>query len=151
MVDVHSPAIRSKNMRAIGNKNTRPELIVRKLLHAHGFRYRLHVKDLPGKPDLVFPRFRAVIFINGCFWHGHECYLFKMPASRVEFWEKKISDNIKRDHRNKILLSDSGWKVLVVWECAIKGKNKLSQAELLNFISRWLFESTPYDVELKHL
>ena len=151
MVDVHSPAIRSKNMRAIGNKNTRPELIVRKLLHSHGFRYRLHVKDMPGKPDLVFPRFRAVIFINGCFWHGHECYLFKMPASRVEFWEKKISDNIKRDHRNKILLSDSGWKVLVVWECAIKGKNKLSQAELLNFISRWLFESTPYDVELKHL
>ena len=138
-------------MRAIGNKNTRPELIVRKLLHSHGFRYRLHVKDMPGKPDLVFPRFRAVIFINGCFWHGHECYLFKMPASRVEFWEKKISDNIKRDHRNKILLSDSGWKVLVVWECAIKGKNKLSQAELLNFISRWLFESTPYDVELKHL
>ena len=138
-------------MRAIGNKNTRPELIVRKLLHSHGFRYRLHVKDMPGKPDLVFPRFRAVIFVNGCFWHGHECYLFKMPASRVEFWEKKISDNIKRDHRNKILLSDSGWKVLVVWECAIKGKNKLSQAELLNFISRWLFESTPYDVELKHL
>jgi len=151
MVDVHSPAIRSKNMRAIGNKNTRPELIVRKLLHAHGFRYRLYVKDMPGKPDLVFPRFRAVIFVNGCFWHGHECYFFKMPVSRVEFWEKKISDNIKRDHRNKILLSDSGWKVLVVWECAIKGKNKLSQAELLNFISRWLFETTPYDVELKHL
>jgi DNA mismatch endonuclease, patch repair protein len=151
MVDVHSPAIRSKNMRAIGNKNTRPELIVRKLLHSHGFRYRLHVKDMPGKPDLVFPRFRAVIFVNGCFWHGHECYFFKMPVSRVEFWEKKISDNIKRDHRNKILLSDSGWKVLVVWECAIKGKNKLSQAELLNFISRWLFETTPYDVELKHL
>jgi len=151
MVDVHSPAIRSKNMRAIGNKNTRPELIVRKLLHSHGFRYRLHVKDIPGKPDLVFPRFRAVIFINGCFWHGHECYLFKMPVSRVEFWEKKISDNIKRDHRNQILLSDSGWKVLVVWECAIKGKNKLSQAELLNFISRWLFESIPCHAELKHL
>jgi len=151
MVDVHSPEIRSKNMMAVGHKNTKPELIIRKLLHSNGFRYRLHVKYLPGKPDLVFPRFRAVILVNGCFWHGHKCYLFKWPASRAEFWRKKISDNIKRDYRNNTFLLDFGWKVLVIWECAIIGKHKLSHDELLNFISRWLQGVYCEYTELGHL
>jgi DNA mismatch endonuclease, patch repair protein len=151
MVDVHSPQIRSKNMMAVGYKNTKPELIIRKLLHSSGFRYRLHVKNLPGKPDLVFPKFRAVIFVNGCFWHGHKCYLFKWPVTRAEFWRIKISGTIKRDQRNKVFLSESGWKVLVIWECAIKGKHKLSRDELLSFISRWLHGVSREQVELGHL
>src|SRR5689334_13526787 len=97
MADVHTPEARSRNMRAVRDRNTKPETIVRKMLHSRGFRYRLHVRTLPGTPDLVLPKYRAVIFVHGCFWHGHDCYLFRMPTSRRDFWEAKIGSNKRRD------------------------------------------------------
>lgn len=132
---------RSKNMAAIKCKNTKPELLIRKLLHRAGFRYRLYDKKLPGKPDLVLAKFRAVIFVNGCYWHGHDCYLFRIPKTNKEFWQSKISGNQSRDLSNIIGLNHLGWKVLTIWECSIKGKEKLSSGLLLRFISDWLYFS----------
>ncbi|NBB81211.1 MAG: DNA mismatch endonuclease Vsr [Verrucomicrobia bacterium] len=108
-------------MAAIRHKNTTPELLVRKALHALGFRYRLHYRSLPSTPDLVLPRYRAVINVNGCFWHGHDCYLFKLPATRTDFWREKIRSNMKRDMENVEDLLDSGWRVCIVWECSTRG------------------------------
>lgn len=127
-------------MRAIKAKNTKPELLIRKQLHAVGKRYRLHVKDLPGKPDLVFPKYKAVIFIHGCFWHGHSCHLFKEPSSRKEFWVTKIEGNKARDKKHVSALLEQGWRVLTIWECAIKGSLKIDQKKLVVVISKW-FES----------
>jgi len=123
MTDVVSPAKRSEMMAGIKGKNTKPEMVVRKALHAAGFRYRLHVKGLPGKPDLVFPKYRTVVFVNGCFWHKHDCKLFKWPKTRPEFWREKILGNIERDNKNLALLKDSGWRAITIWECTIKGKS----------------------------
>lgn len=125
-------------MSGIRGKNTRPELLVRKALFARGFRYRLHYKVLPGKPDLVFPKYRAVIFINGCFWHGHQCNLFKWPSTRESFWQQKITGNIARDALNRDDCSRQGWKVLVVWECALKGSKRSTMASLTDRIEYWL-------------
>lgn len=110
-------------MAAIHNRNTKPELIIRRGLHARGLRYRLCQKALPGKPDLVFPKYHAVIFVHGCFWHGHNCKYFKMPSSNNEFWRKKITENKERD--NKVLqnLRECGWRTLIVWECATRKCN----------------------------
>ena len=107
-------------MSGIRGEDTRPELIVRRGLHARGFRYRLHDRKLPGKPDLVFPGPKAVILVHGCFWHGHGCHLFKWPASRIEFRKEKISGNRERDAGNLARLRDAGWRVLVIRECALK-------------------------------
>jgi DNA mismatch endonuclease (patch repair protein) len=120
MTDVHSPEVRSKNMRAIRSANTEPEIFVRKALHASGLRYRLGGAGLPGKPDIVLPRYRTVIFINGCFWHGHDCKYFKLPMTRTEFWQSKIQKNRQRDALAIEHLRDSAWNVIVVWECALK-------------------------------
>jgi len=120
MTDVHCPAVRSKNMRAIRSANTKPELSVRKALHAAGFRYRLQGKDLPGKPDIVLARYRAVVFIHGCFWHGHDCKYFKLPASRTDFWKAKIQSNQTRDQLAAARLNEMGWRVILIWECATK-------------------------------
>ncbi|WP_212786303.1 very short patch repair endonuclease [Ferrigenium kumadai] len=120
MADVHSPAVRSKNMRAIRSKNTKPELLVRKSLHAAGFRYRLHDKRLPGKPDIVLPKYRTVIFVHGCFWHGHDCKFFKLPQTRTKFWQEKIETNQARDREHIAQLIQLGWSVIVVWECEVK-------------------------------
>lgn len=121
MVDIVTPDKRSQMMAGIGSKNTKPELIVRKMLHAAGFRFRLHRKDLPGKPDIVLPKHRVAIFVHGCFWHGHEnCRLFRLPKSRAEFWAAKIGDNRARDERNQAQLLLDGWRVVVIWECALK-------------------------------
>lgn len=108
-------------MAAIGGKDTKPEMVVRKLLHAAGYRYRLHAKELPGKPDLVFPARRAVIFVNGCFWHGHDCPRGR-PAAKTNaaFWAEKISKNKARDARNAAALRKAGWRVLTVWQCRLK-------------------------------
>lgn len=125
-------------MSGIRGKNTRPELLIRKGLHARGFRYRLHDRKLPGKPDLVFPGRKAVIFVNGCFWHGHDCHLFKWPASRPDFWQGKIEDNRRRDAEIRKRLQDVGWRSLVIWECAVKGKHRLDPETLLARTAAWI-------------
>lgn len=137
-MDVHSPTVRSKNMRAIQNKNTKPELYLRKALHAKGFRFRLNVKALPGTPDVVLAKYKAVIFVHGCFWHGHSCHLFKVPQTRTEFWMAKIEGNIKRDiiARNRLL--QAGWRVATVWECALKGKQRQSIDNVIALLGTWL-------------
>lgn len=138
MTDVHSKAVRSKNMAAIKGRNTRPEMLVRRALHQAGFRYRLHVASLPGKPDMVFPRYKAVIFVQGCFWHQHQCAMFHWPKTRAEWWRQKIRANRSHDEVVQDKLRELGWRVLLIWECAIKGKNKLPPGQLVSNISDWL-------------
>ncbi len=120
MVDVHSPVIRSKNMRAIRSKNTQPELLVRKALYAAGFRYRLHKKGLPGKPDIVLQKYRTVVFVHGCFWHGHDCKYFKLPQTRQDFWASKIKATQDRDLVSMTQLNKLGWHIILVWECTTR-------------------------------
>jgi len=138
MTDVVSPEIRSRMMSGIKGANTKPEIIIRKKLHALGFRFRLHSKKLPGKPDIVLPRYRAVIFINGCFWHMHDCHLFKWPATRTDFWQSKLTGNRKNDCLHLEELQRSGWRVLVIWECALKGKTRLSIEDVITETAEWL-------------
>ena len=125
-------------MAAIRGKDTRPELTLRKALHARGYRYRLHVSGLPGRPDLVLPRWRAVIFVNGCFWHGHTCPAFVWPKSREEFWRDKISRNMARDAVNLYMLKVTGWRVALVWECALGGKGRVPLPEVIDSLAAWL-------------
>lgn len=121
MADVHSKEQRRFNMQQIKGKNTMPELLVRKYLHAQGFRYKLHDNTLPGKPDLVLPKYKTVIFIHGCFWHGHEnCKYFKIPQTRTEWWTDKIHKNRLNDVKAIKLLKKDGWKVITIWECKLK-------------------------------
>jgi DNA mismatch endonuclease (patch repair protein) len=121
MADVHSKEIRSYNMSQIKGKNTKPELLVRKFLHKNGFRYRLHVKDLPGKPDIVLLKYKTVIFIHGCFWHGHEgCRYYVVPKTRTEWWLNKINGNINNDRKAESTLQAAGWKTINIWECELK-------------------------------
>jgi DNA mismatch endonuclease (patch repair protein) len=148
MTDIHTPLTRSKNMRAIKGQNTKPEIIVRKALYAKGFRYRLHLKNLPGSPDIVLPRYRALIFVNGCFWHGHRCHLSKIPSTRPEFWLKKISENISRDLFNQNLLMDSKWRIAVIWECSIRGNKKLDFQLLISELENWLLDLTSKSIEI---
>lgn len=124
MADVHDKLTRSYNMSRIKGTNTKPEMLVRKFLFANGFRYRLHDKKLPGKPDIVLPKYKTVIFVNGCFWHGHvNCKYFKLPGTRTEWWKDKIEGNIKNDLKKHTLLMEAGYKVIVIWECEIKNKS----------------------------
>jgi DNA mismatch endonuclease (patch repair protein) len=126
MADVHTPEVRSYNMSMIRGKNTKPEIIVRKFLHAKGFRFRLHKKDLPGKPDIVLPKYKTVIFIHGCFWHGHKnCKYFVVPKTRTKWWLKKIGGNKKTDRRNNIKLGKASWKIITLWECQLRPKKVL--------------------------
>ena len=125
MADIVSPAVRSHMMRAVKSKNTKPEIVVRTVLHRLGFRFRLHRTDLPGKPDLVLPKYRAVIFIHGCFWHGHDCILFSWPKTRRDFWQSKIDSNVRRDRKHIRTLIQGGWRVATIWECALRGKTRL--------------------------
>lgn len=138
MADVHDARTRSRNMAAIRGKDTKPELIVRKGLFAQGFRYRLHDPKLPGKPDLVFPRYKAVVQINGCFWHGHDCHLFKWPSTRVDWWHQKINRTREVDDRSQSELIRLGWRVLTVWECALKGRTRRDPANVVDEIAVWL-------------
>lgn len=121
MTDVLTREQRRLNMSRIKAKDTKPEMLLRRGLHALGFRYQLHRRDLAGCPDLVFPRYKAVIFVHGCFWHGHSCHLFKVPETRREFWLEKINGNAKRDGKVLEILRNEGWRVLTVWECAMRG------------------------------
>jgi len=125
-------------MAAIRAKDTKPELIIRRLLHAAGFRFRLHRKDLPGKPDLTLKKWNAVIEVQGCFWHFHDCHLFKHPSDNAEFWSDKHRANVGRDRGNAQALAELGWRRLVVWECALKGRTKLDRDELAARIIGWL-------------
>jgi len=147
MSDIVDRVTRSRMMSGIRGKNTRPEILLRHALHRLGYRYRLHGK-LPGKPDLVFPSRRAVIFVNGCFWHGHDCHLFKWPSSRPEFWRTKISGNRQRDSRSSATLHELGWRILTVWECAVKGKRKWDEKILVTAVACWL-DSAVEDTELR--
>lgn len=123
-----SPERRSANMRAIRSKDMKPEMLVRRIVHSMGYRYRLHQYDLPGRPDLVFKNRRKIIFINGCFWHQHSakaCKITHKPKSNLAYWLPKLEKTIERDKKNKIVLRKMGWKVLVIWECQIKDQNRL--------------------------
>ena len=118
MADIVDPVTRSRMMSGIRGKNTVPEKLVRSFLHSTGLRFRLHVENLPGKPDIVLPKYRAIVFVNGCFWHRHNgCRYAYSPKSRISFWNEKFTKTVERDARNKQLLSDAGWRVYVVWEC----------------------------------
>lgn len=120
MADTKTPAERSENMSRIRSTNTKPEEIVRKYLFSHGFRYRKNDKRYPGKPDIVLPKYRTIIFVNGCFWHMHGCSRSRLPRSNQEYWKPKIERNIQRDAENQQKLEADGWKVIVVWECELK-------------------------------
>ena len=125
-------------MAGIRGKDTKPELFIRKALHARGFRYRLHDSKLPGKPDMSFPKYRAVILVNGCFWHGHDCHLFKWPSTRQEFWHRKITRNREKDKETRQTLKKQGWRVGVIYECALKGKTRLDPDRVIAATEKWL-------------
>ncbi|PKL79313.1 MAG: very short patch repair endonuclease [Candidatus Melainabacteria bacterium HGW-Melainabacteria-1] len=140
MADVLDPETRRFNMSRIKGQDTRPEMLLRRALHARGYRFRLHVRSLPGKPDLILPKYRSVILIQGCFWHVHGCHLFKWPATRREFWESKLRGNQARDAANRVALVEQGWRVIEIWECAIKGKQRLLLDEIIVRIEEALGE-----------
>jgi DNA mismatch endonuclease (patch repair protein) len=133
MADVHDKKTRSYNMSQIKGKDTKPEMLVRKFLHSHGFRYRLHTKNLPGKPDIVLPKYKTIIFVHGCFWHGHEhCKYFVVPKTKTEWWLNKINSNIANDEKAINCLKKDGWKIITLWECDLKpAKLEYSLSELL--------------------
>ena len=150
MVDIVSSEKRSLMMAGIKGKNTKPELVIRSGLHALGFRYRIHVKTLPGKPDLVFPKYKAALFIHGCFWHGHGCHLFKWPSSRIDFWTTKINRNKEIDQISVEKLRTAGWRVGTVWECSLKGKTRLPLADVIEKCGQWIL-SEQDTLEIKGL
>lgn len=142
MTDIVDSQTRSRMMAGIKNSNTKPEMLIRKALHGMGFRYRLHDKKLPGKPDLVLPRYNAVIQIHGCFWHAHNCPLFKLPKTRTEFWQEKITGNQIRDRKNIEKLMVQGWRVLIWWECNTRKQEEFETA--LGRAAYWLRGNEPY-------
>lgn len=141
MADNLDKATRSRIMAAIRSTDTRPELVVRRGLHARGFRFRLHGKGLPGRPDLVLRRYRTVVFVHGCFWHGHDCRLFRMPRTRTEYWEAKIRRNRERDAETAASLGAAGWRCLTVWECGVQNLKGEDLAAVLDRIAGWILGS----------
>jgi len=140
MADVVTKEKRSAMMAGIKGKNTHPEIAIRKEIHRRGYRYRLHVKDLPGKPDIVFAKYHTAVFVHGCFWHRHLCHLFKWPSTRGDFWEEKINSNAVRDQAHQVHLLEKGWKVIIIWECSLKGKTRLTLSEVAELTIRTLHE-----------
>lgn len=138
MTDIVPPETRSRMMAGIRGKNTKIEVDLRKALFARGFRYRINDRNLPGKPDLVFPKHRAVILVHGCFWHGHDCHLFRLPGSNREFWETKIGRNRANDASVCERLADQGWRVLTVWECSLRGPGRLGLDGVADAAAVWL-------------
>jgi DNA mismatch endonuclease (patch repair protein) len=137
MVDIVNKSTRRKMMSGIKGKNTKPELLVRSSLHHRGFRFRIHDNKVPGKPDLVLKKYNTVIFVHGCFWHKHNCHLFKWPKTNQEFWRNKIERNWLNDQKVVDELLSSGWRVCIIWECALKGKySDLNTA--INYVTDWL-------------
>lgn len=139
MPDIFAPEKRHEIMQNVKTKNTAPEIKLRSLLHKNGFRFRVNRKDLPGKPDIVLPKYSAVIFVHGCFWHGHDCPRGQRPQTNADFWNQKIDRNVIRDKSDVSLLESLGWRVLIVWECEIKKKN---EAVLLSRVKEFLLHST---------
>jgi DNA mismatch endonuclease (patch repair protein) len=125
-------------MAGIRAANTKPELIIRRGLHAKGFRFRLHNRELPGKPDLVLPRYRAIIFVHGCFWHRHECTIFKWPKTRQDFWRNKIQGNFERDKKVEAALKAMGWRILRIWECSLRGPQRVGTEQVIDQVVSWL-------------
>lgn len=138
MTDIVSREVRSRIMSSVRGTNTKPELVLRRGLHRRGFRYRLHDRKLPGSPDLVFRKYRAVIFVNGCFWHGHDCHLFRWPQSREAFWKDKITSNMERDRNSRTKLLEQGWRICRVWECVLKGKQRQPSETVVDRCTVWL-------------
>lgn len=148
MVDIVDPVTRSRMMSGIKGKNTSPELVIRKALHARGFRFRIHTAHLPGKPDLILPKFKAAIFVHGCFWHGHNCRYFKTPKTRTEFWMGKIEKNKIRDAIQISKLNEAGWRTLIIWECAIRKMKSENSITLIDTVAAWLSQnSTFYELD----
>ncbi len=136
MTDTHSKEVRSRNMSHIRSKDTKPEVAVRKYLFSKGFRYRKNVKTLPGCPDIVLPKYKTVIFVNGCFWHKHDCSRFVWPSSNEDYWREKITRNVKRDRENYEQLKNIGWNIYVVWECQLKKKDfETTMNKLISFLT----------------
>jgi len=144
MADIVDATTRSRMMSKIRGKNTKPEKVVRSALHANGFRFRLHRKDLPGKPDIVLPKYQAAIYVNGCFWHGHNCPLFRWPKTRKEFWKDKITANMHRDQKNYAELAELGWRVCIVWECSIRGRSVEKRHQAMEALFDWLTRGTAF-------
>lgn len=138
MADVLAPEQRRRNMSRIRGRDTKPEMLVRRGLHAKGLRFRVQRRDLPGRPDLTFPKYRCVVQVHGCFWHWHGCPLCKVPKTRTEFWEQKIATNVERDRAAEDALRDIGWRIALVWECSLRGKARLPENavvdQLMHFI-----------------
>jgi DNA mismatch endonuclease (patch repair protein) len=146
--DVVDAATRSRMMAGIRAKNTRPELSIRKALHKRGFRYRLHSPGVPGKPDIVFPAYKAAVFVHGCFWHGHDCRFFRLPGTRPDFWSAKIERNRARDAEVAAALKRAGWRRLVVWECTLRGQPREAVSAIADQITDWL-TSTSTDGQIR--
>lgn len=136
--DVVDAVTRSRMMAGIKGKDTKPELVVRRGLHALGFRYLLHDRRLPGRPDMVLPRWHAAIFVHGCFWHGHDCSLFRWPGTRQDFWRQKIGRNQERDAEVEVALDRAGWRMLKIWECSMKGVGRIGVEVVLPLAAEWL-------------
>ena len=148
MSDVLTPEQRRLNMSRIRGLDTLPELLVRKGLHARGLRYRLQDRSLPGRPDLVFPKHKVVIFVHGCFWHAHGCNLCKVPRTREQFWTEKLSKNRMRDQRVTEDLNESGWCVLVIWECALRGAGRHDRDQLFDMAETFIRSGTSLYCEI---
>ena len=148
MADIVDRETRSRMMSGIRGRNTKPELVIRRALHARGFRYRVHVASLPGKPDIVLPRLRSAILVHGCFWHGHDCSLFRLPATRREFWKAKITRNRERDGEVLDALRAEGWRCVTVWECALRGPGRRELPQVINMLVAWLTDSST-DTEIR--
>lgn len=148
MADIVDAATRSRMMSGIRRRDTKLEIAVRKALHARGFRYRVDARRLPGCPDIVLPKWRAVIFVHGCFWHAHDCGLCRIPSTRPEFWREKLRANAERDRRNEASLLDAGWRVATIWECTLRGKGAEALMRAVDRIERWI-KSDEQTVELR--
>lgn len=149
MADIVSDRKRSQMMSRVKGRDTKPEIAVRSLLHRAGFRFRLRRRDLPGRPDLVLPKYSAVVFVHGCFWHAHDCARYRLPDTRADFWAQKARANRERDARNVRKLLDAGWRVAVIWECALSGKGQLSTNQLAGALESWLREGREELLEIK--
>lgn len=149
MVDVLTAEQRRLNMSRIKGGDTKPELLIRRSLHGLGFRYRLHVRALPGRPDIVLPRYQSVIFVHGCFWHGHHCHLVKKPATRAAFWDEKFVRNRARDRDAIAALQRAGWKIAIIWECALRGATRQPLGAMIRRIANYVTNGKTSRIEFE--